>query len=365
MIARLTVPGIALAALTLAGCVEPGHVERRWTVMATYATVEVHATDARVAQRVADEVHAAFETVNRTMSNWSADSDLSRLNREARARPFVVQDPDVFRCVALAREYARATGGAFDPTVGPLMRLYGFRPKEPRVPTDEEIAAVLPSVGWRNLDILDEHRAVRFLADGVEIDLGGIAKGYAVDVAARSFANSGAVAGLIDLGGNIYAWGKPPDRDAWVIGLRDPQNPERVFATVKMVDRAVATSGNYENAFTVEGRTYGHIMDAATGRPARSDVLAASAFSDGAAEADALSTAFFAGGSARAGDILSRSRRVEAVLLVETPAGLGVLASASLRDRLEIDSEFAARLGGGIRFILPPEELATSFMKFD
>jgi len=353
---------VALAALVAAAlvvataCPEAARADRRWPVMGTYATVEIHATTPSTAEQVAEEIRASFERVDATMSNWREDSTLSRINREAREGTVRIEDPDVYRVLKLAREYARLTGGAFDPTVGPLVRAWGFRPHDPRVPSDAEIDEALEHVGWRKFELLPEHRAVRFLDDGVEIDLGGIAKGYALDVGARTFARSGVTGGLLDLGGNLCAWGRPPGAEAWTIGIRDPSGGEPV-AEIDLRDRFVATSGNYENAFEIDGEVHGHLLDATTGRPARTDVIAATAIADGGAESDAYATALFVGGSLRAEAMLRDNARLEAILLVRGADGPEWIVSASLRERFRPRPEWLDRTGARVRFLLPPREL--------
>jgi thiamine biosynthesis lipoprotein len=328
--------------------------------MGTYASAEVYARSERGAEELLAKIRGSLESVDATMSNWNEDSELSRLNRAASRAPYTVQDPDLFRCIQMSLSYARATQGAFDPTVGPLMRAYGFRPLEPAVPDDAALEQLRAHVGWRKVEIIAVAKAVRFKDPAVEIDLGGIAKGYALDVAARNFAAVGALGGIIDLGGNLYAWNHPPDRPTWTIGLRDPDDSSRVMATVELASRAVSTSGNYEQAFTEEGQTYGHIMAADSGRPARSDIVSATAIADGGADADALSTAMFVVGSRQSSEYLRRARRVEAILLVEGRAGRSLLVSASLKGKFEVDPAFAKKIGGRVRYLLPPQKLETA-----
>lgn len=354
-------PGLSLIppflVLFAVSCSEPAHLERSWSVMGTYASAEIYTRTAKDAEEVMEEIRESFERVDASMSNWRPDSELSRLNREAASGPYKVEDLDLYRCIKMAVQYGRATDGAFDPTVGPLMRLYGFRPFEPRIPGDGPLAEALEHVGWEKVKLVKVVHAVRFEDPEVELDLGGIAKGYALDVAARAFARVGSRAGLLDLGGSLYAWSHPPDRPFWTVGIRDPDDPSRVMATVDVASRAAATSGNYENAFTLEGRSYGHIMEAESGRPARSDIIAATALADSGADADAMSTAMFVAGSRRSSEFLRRASRVEAVLLVDAREGPALLVSASLKGRLHVDPEFRDRIGGRVRFLLPPLKL--------
>ncbi len=348
---------VAGLVLMLVGCAEPVRLERRWTVMGTYAQAEINAFDAKSAERMMERVRSACERVDAEMSNWKQDSMLNQVNRDARKGAAPVSSADLYRCIRLAYEFAKNTEGAFDPTVGRLMQAYGFRPVRPRVPNEVELAAAMDHSGWDKIQIFPETRSVRFLDPGLELDLGGIAKGYAVDVAARNFALPGIRSGIIDLGGTVYAWGVPEPDLAWQVVIRDPGLPDGNTGIVLLQDRAVATSAIYENSFTVDGVTYGHILDSRTGRPADTDIIAASVISDSAAEADALSTAFFVAGSQGAAAMLQRARRIEAILLVEGDEGPVLMVSGSLRNRFTVDPGFAARIGGRVRFILPPTTL--------
>ncbi len=347
--------GIVLACFA---CVQPVREERGWTVMGTYASATIYHRTQKGAEEFLDAVRDAFERVDRSMSNWKDDSALNEVNREAAVAPYVIEDPELYRCIKIALEYARSTDGAFDPTVGPLVELWGFRTDAPRVPAADAIAETLRHVGWERVELIKVARAIRFRDPRVRLDLGGIAKGYAIDVAARAFAQSGTVAGLLDLGGGMYAWKTPPDADAWRVGIRDPAVPEGVMATVELTSRAIATAGNYENTFTENGESFGHILSLTTGRPADTDVVSATVIADAGVDADALSTAMVVAGSSRAAEILRKGRRIEAVLLVETRSGLDVLASASLKGKLALDPEFAERTGASVRYLLPPQTIA-------
>ncbi len=344
-------------ALVIAACSEPVRLEQRWIVMGTYAQAEIHAFDARSAEKMMAKVQAALLRVDAEMSCWKQDSMLNQVNREAREQAVAVGSADLYRCIRLAYEFAKNSDGVFDPTIGRLMRAYGFRPVRPRVPDEGELREAMNHTGWDKIQVFPESRSIRFLDDRLELDLGGIAKGYAVDVAARNFALPGIHSGLIDLGGTVYAWGVPEEGTEWAVGIRDPWLPDGVMGTVLLKNRAVATSAIYEHAFTVEGVTYGHILDPRTGRPADTDIIAASVISDSAAEADALSTAFFVAGSQGSAAMLQRTSRIEAILLVEGDEGPMLIASGSLRNRFTIDPAFASRIDHRVRFILPPSAL--------
>lgn len=346
MIARLMCYLIAIALAPLYACVDPGHAERRLEVFGTTADVEIHGTSVRVAERVSDDIVAALTTVDGSLSNWRDDSGVARLNREARIAPVVIEDHELYRCIKLAREYARRTGGAFDPTVGPLTRLYGVRPPADHEPGPGSVAAALEHVGWEKLEVIDEMRAVRFLDPDMEVDLGGLARGHAVDVGARNFAVVGITAGRVRVGGTVYGWGTPPGDTPWSVELPGPGKAGGVLGRVWLADRAVSVTSAADGIF-----------DPATGMPAATDVLLAAVVADSAVEADALGTAFYGAGSLRTGEILGRTRRVEAILVVEGARGPSMLVSTSLKGRLEVDPAWVERFEGRVRYILPPGRL--------
>jgi thiamine biosynthesis lipoprotein len=357
MMRRFVVLVGVLLLLLATACGGPVREERAWTVMGTHAGATVHHRTEDGAEELLAAIRTAFEDVDLAMSSWKPESELNIVNREAALAPFPVENAELYRCIKIALEYAKSTGGAFDPTVGPLIDLWGFRTDSPRVPAPDRVAETLRHVGWEKVEVIKVARAVRFRDRAVRLDLGGIAKGYALDVAARAFAQSGTVAGLLDLGGGMYAWNSPPDSDGWRVGIRDPEDPDAIMATLTIANRAVATSGNYENAFTEAGESFGHILDASTGYQPRSDVVSATVVADAGVDADALSTAIYVAGSGRAAEILEKGRRVEAVLLIDGRSGLEILASASLKNQLELDPGFAARTGARIRFLLPPRSI--------
>ena len=269
--------------------------------MGTFATVSVAGPE-----RAADAAREAFDRVDRTMSNWNPASDLSRLNEAARRGAAPIEDPDLLACVALAFQAARGTDGAFDPTVGPLMTLWGFRPRAARAPTPEEVEATLASVGYGKVTL--DRGTIRFDAPGMEIDLGGIAKGCALDLARERVLSAGATSALLDLGGNLMAVGRPPAGRFWEIGVKDPRDPARLAGVLEIPEGSVSTSGSYENP--------GHLMDPRTGRSAQTDVLAATVVAPSGAWADALSTALCIAGSRRAEGILARFGDAKALLFL-------------------------------------------------
>lgn len=349
---------MVLPLLFVSSCAGPGHEHATWEVLGTEVAAEVHAFTPESAVRIISEMRTAMERLEPSMNPTSRDSLLAIMNREAGSRPFVITDKELFRCLKLAQEYSRRTEGAFDATVGPLVRLYGEAyARGGGLPDVSEVRRVKECVGWEKVELFPEAGAVRFLDSRVEIDLGGIAPGYYVDVAARNFALPAARGGRLEICGTIYAWGSPPGGGAWQAELRSASDSGLLVGTVTLDDRAMSTSGDFADAWREASDDGPVVFDVPTGRPAGPEVVAATVFADSAMESDALATAFRVAGSQGSAAILRRSSRIEAILLVRTGGGVNLLLSGSLRHTFTIDPEFEKRIGSRIRFVLPPGTL--------
>jgi thiamine biosynthesis lipoprotein len=339
---------VLLATVSLIACWEPTQREARWSVLNDQSEVRVviRTVTEKDAMVALEEMQRAFSTIEAGMLSGRSAGELGRLNRGAAEEYWPVEDRDLYRCVLLALDYAKASNGAFDPTIGGLLDLYESTGE---APAPAEIEPLLGAVGWQNVAVADEARSVRFRRPGLSLDLGGVAKGFALDAAARAFARPGNLGGLLQVGGNFYTWGHAAGRKEWTVGLPDPRARQRVLLKVSLANRGIAISGSGP------GRI---ILDPRNGLPAASDLIAAVGIADSAADADALSTALFVSGSLSGADLLSRMNRAEAVLLVEDDAGSKyVLASGSLKGRLTLSAELLEECGGDVRYLLPPTSL--------
>src|SRR5262245_7853119 len=234
--------------------------------MGTYARIVVVTTDSAASVPLTRSAQAALTRVDSLMSNWTATSEVARLNRDASWGATPVE-PEVAKVLEASLQTWRDSDGAFDITVEPYIRLWGFLGGPRRVPTDEELAAVAPRVGGWKVHFDPATRTVRYDNHGTKIDLGGIAKGYAVDVAAETLKVHGVTDALVDVSGNMVALGHPAGSPAWRIGIRDPRDRVPHFARVRITDEAISTSGQYEQFIAADGKTYGHIINPRTGRP--------------------------------------------------------------------------------------------------
>jgi thiamine biosynthesis lipoprotein len=244
---------------------------------------------------------AAFTEVHRLdrlLSNYLAESDWSAMNREAASRPVRVT-PELFALLSACLDYSRMSDGAFDITVGPLIKVWGFYKGEGGLPRPKEIQAALNRVGYRYLRLDPGLRTVRFARPGMDLDPGGIGKGYAVDRMVEVLKQAGVRIALVSASGSsIYGLGAPPDEpQGWPVTIRTPHDPSAVASRVLLKDMSLSTSGSYEKFFYAEGRTYSHIIDPRTGYPAR-ETAAVSVVAPRTIDSEAWTKPFFINGRA-------------------------------------------------------------------
>jgi thiamine biosynthesis lipoprotein len=216
-------------------------------------------------------VESALEEARRLdqlLSNYRPESEWSRVNRAAAEHPVPVSQ-ELFNLLAACVGYSRESDGAFDITVGPLMKIWGFYKGSGHLPHRAEVLAALDKVGYKGLLLDARNQTVRFAKDGMEIDPGGIGKGYAVDRLAAVFEENGIRSALISGGGSsIYAIGAPPqDPNGWKVNIKNPRNTSQTAASVYLKNESLSTSGNYEKFFFADGKLWSHIMDPRTGYP--------------------------------------------------------------------------------------------------
>lgn len=335
----------------LAGCGEPVRQDRDWTALGRRALADVHARSESVADGTLDGIARAMERAEAAVSG-DPGSLLVEVNRRA-PRGVRVEDADFYRLVRRSLAWARATDGAFDPTVGAITRLYAEAGEGGR-PDPEELSRALGRVGWTRVETVPDLYTLRFRDPALTLDLSGVAEGWAVDLAARSFARVGCLAGIVRLGSTVYVWGSPPEASPRAVSLPGPEDPA---VDVEVTNRAVSTCSGSDRLWTPGGYVRVPVVDPSTGAPAEPGVRWAAAVADSAAQADAVSGALWVGGARRAGSFLRRLHRVEAAMLVREASGPVLLMSASLKSRSKLRPELGAARGVKVRYLLPPRRL--------
>lgn len=300
-----------VALLAVAGCQQPGNtttsvVSRTLWVMGTEASVALPAPDAARIDEAADLVEAVFLDVEQRLSRYRADSELSAINHAAGIERVVVS-PLTLNTVARAYHYAEFTHGMFDPTIPPVLQHWrDAAAGHTGVPDARELARALARVDYRQIDIDPEASTVFLEQRGMVLDLGGIAKGKAVDLAAAALEAEGYDAFLIDLGGDIRCAGAPAGAPAWRVGVRNPFNTRKLLGVFHMrAFPAITTSGNYERFVEIDGQRYGHIIDPRSGQPAQG-MAGVTVAAENTTKADALATALFVAGLDNAPRIIAR-----------------------------------------------------------
>ncbi len=256
-------------------------------MMDTYVTV----TAAADRERQVDALLTELRRLGEIFDRYRPDSCVSRVN--AAAGSWVDVDPELVTLLLLLESWSGPTGGLFEPTVGPLVDAWGFGSAAgPGVPTTAELRAALDLVDHSGLEVDADAGRVRLTGPGMSLDLGGVAKGYAMDLAAAAARELGLNAVLLEVGGDILGLGERPGGGYWRIGVQDPRQPDRLTGVLRLVDRAVATSGDYQRYFEADGVRYHHILDPRTGYPG-TGTTSVSVVAPSVSEADLLSTAVF------------------------------------------------------------------------
>ena len=303
-----------LTLLTLACAAAPASAE--WLsrtvdgTMGTRIVVELWSDDHAAGEQAIDAVMAEMQRIDRGMSTYKPTSELSRVNAAAAAHPVKIS-AELFKLLETALEYSRITDGAFDVTYASVGYMYDFHTH--RHPSEQQISKALPAVSYRHVLLDRASTSVRYTQPGVRIDLGGIAKGYAVDCGIAILQRRGIRHALVQAGGDSRIigdrFGKP-----WIVGIRHPDHKEQIIARLPLVDTAISTSGDYEHYFDENGTRYHHIIDPHTGHSA-SKVRSATILATSATRSDGLSKTAFVLGAEAAIKIYERLGDVDAILV--------------------------------------------------
>jgi thiamine biosynthesis lipoprotein len=309
---------------------EPDIHSRTETIMGTFVEIKA-VVGIRSAQEIDTAMAAAFGAVRRVdslMSTYKEDSEVSEINRRA-AGEAVRISPETCEVIDKALELSRASDGSFDITVMPLLELWGFaKAYEKTLPSQAEIDRTLACVSYELIDLDPANCEIRLKREGVKIDLGGIAKGYAVDSAVKNLAANGVDAALVNAGGDLYCLGDKAPGTPWRIAVRDPVNEDGVLGYVELTDKAVATSGDYQNYFMADGVRYSHILDPRTGRPSTSGPHSVTVLAETCADADGLATAVFALGPNKGIDLLEKLAGVEGLIVSGGEGNLDITSTS-------------------------------------
>ena len=294
---------IALIAILLSCCViSTSHSNKKtrresfvFQSMGTVASLTCEDPDTDVFRKDCTEVQKQFEQILKVANLYDKTSELVRLNHSAYQKEFICSDL-LWQMILEAEKAFYFSGGAFDITVKPLMDVWGFYRKKGKIPSDKEIKAALLKVGFNKLHLDKKRKSLRFTVPGMALDLGGIAKGFALDLAAQKISRSGR--SILNLGGNLKLSG---GSDIFYVAIKNPSSPDKLLPhRIEVLPGfAVSTSGDYERYVKYNGKVYGHIIDPVSGYPVSGN-FSATVVIPSAARADWLSTAVFLRGQSLA-----------------------------------------------------------------
>jgi thiamine biosynthesis lipoprotein len=270
--------------------------EESLDAMGTTFTVVVYGEDRFKLQAAVESSLDEVRRLDGMLSNYRPASEWSRMNRDAASGPVRVSE-ELFDLLAACFRYSEASEGAFDISVGPLMKIWGFYKGSGRFPHRAEIKGAMARIGYRTIELNENDHTVRFRRSGVELDPGGIGKGYAVGRMVPILKGGGVQSGFITAGSSsMYAIGTPPTESrGWHVAIRHPKDPGKTVADVWLKDESMATSGNYEKFFLANGRLYSHIMDPRTGYPAQG-MLSVSVIAPRAIDSEAWTKPYYING---------------------------------------------------------------------
>ncbi len=292
------------------------YIERTFYSMGTLVSFSVYGESKELAHQAITKAFHSMQYIEEKMSVYKPSSDVSNLNRNA-GKEMVSLHHSVIEILKAAKRYHRLTKGAFDITVEPLMKLWGFRSeklKGDRLPTDREIALMLDAVGMNHLVIDSSSCSAAFTQSNSQLDLGGIAVGYAIDAAVEILRKEGVYSALINHSGDIYALAAPPDSDGWAIAIPHPTNENEIVRSYSVRDMAISTSSNSKQFVECNRMRYGHILHPRLGKPAN-EMLSATILASRAIDADAFSTGIFTMGIQNAANIITQDQSIRMILV--------------------------------------------------
>lgn len=290
-------------------------------VMGTFANVTAVTMTSDLADKCIKAAIKELEDVDALMSNYNDNSEVSKINKNAFDQPVKVSKP-TFEVLQKAQKFSRLSKGAFDITVGPLIDLWHQAAEANSLPDGSELTATSSLVGYEKLILDADDMTVEFAVEDMKIDLGGIAKGYAIDKAVEAMQKCGAIGGMVDVGGDIRCFGAaPPGKNFWLIGLQDPgkiktgsELAEEPLLVLKLTNSAVTTSGNYRRYASINGKKYSHIIDAQSGSSSE-HLTSVTIIAPNAVDADALATAVTVMGAEKGVELIESLEKTEAILI--------------------------------------------------
>jgi len=331
---RLIIYILSILTISLAGCTSsstPYSPESFY--MGTVINQKVYGKNAKTA---GDKVIERMKEIEDDMTINKPGGEINALN-EAAGKKSVKVSSQIMSLLNKAKQYGQLSQGAFDVTIGPLVKEWGIFTDNPQIPSQERIKELLPLVDYKTVQLDSAAGTAMLPTKGQMIDLGGIAKGYAGDEAIRIYKENGITSGFINLGGNVVVLGAKPDGTPWNIGVQNPRGVNgKIIGKVAIKDKALVSSGDYERYFEKDGVRYHHILDPKTGSPSKSGLIGVTIVADSSTDGDALSTSVFVLGLDKGMALVESLEGIDAIFITEDKK---VYATSGLKDKFTFEDE--------------------------
>ncbi len=313
--------------------IEP--VSKTEFLLGTVVTVSLY-DDA--SDEVFTKIFDRLREIESKMTINSENSEVMDINQNA-GQDFVKVSDDTFYVIEKGKYFSELSGGRFDISIGPLVKLWNIGTEYASVPSEAEINAKKTLINYKNVILNEEEKSVMLKKTGMIIDLGGIAKGYAADEAIKILKENNVDSAIINLGGNVFAHGKKPNGDSWRIGIQNPFAPRGNYVGIaNIIDKSVVSSGVYERYFEKDGKRYHHILDPETGYPVENNLVSVTIIADKSIDADSLSTSVFSLGLEEGLEFIEKFDSAEAVFITKDSE---VYVTLGLKNDFELtDSSF-------------------------
>ncbi len=290
--------------------------------------ITVVAKDSIQGNLFTDLAIAEVKRIENLISDWIPTSQISKVNQNAGVSPIKV-DKEVFDLVDRATKISKLTSGAFDISYASMDKIWKFDGSMKEMPTEEAIKMSVEKVGYQNIILNPKDTTIYLKNKGMKLGLGGIGQGYIADKIKVLLQEKGCVSGLVNVSGDINTWGKQPNGNSWTVGIVNPMNKYKVFATFPLEDSAVETSGSYEKYVTFNGKRYSHIIDPRTGYPA-TGIISVSVFAKQTELADALATGIFVMGVDVGLDLVNQLNGIGCII-VDDKGGIHVSKNIDIK----------------------------------
>lgn len=305
--------------------------QRTFLLMGTFVEITLPKEN----NKLIDDTVKEMQALEDKLSIYEKDSEINGINSLKKGELKKIS-PETYEVIQRALDFGKLTNGAFDITVSPLLKLWDFEGGKLReIPSQEEINKALESAGWQNI-ILTSNRGIGFKKDNMSINLGGIAKGYVVDKGIAYLKEKGIESALINAGGDVYCLGEKEDGQPWKIGIRYPKKNRGVMGTIKVANKAVTTSGDYEKYFILKGKRFSHIINPSTGYPVEGSVVQATVVTENCTDADALATALMVMEKEKGLKLIEELPETEAIIVEETKGKLETTYTSGLEGIIEL-----------------------------